>query len=43
MNIITKFAALAALLVPSAVLAAGPGTFTEACCVIAACCGLPCC
>lgn len=43
MKIISKLVAALALLVPGIAFAATPGAFTEACCALAACCGLPCC
>lgn len=43
MKIITRLAAVSALFAPGIAFAATPGAFAEACCALAACCGLPCC
>ena len=43
MKSITKLLALAALISPAAAFAASPSGLVEACCSLAACCGLPCC
>ncbi len=43
MKFITKILAASALLTPSVAFAASPSSFAEACCALAACCGLPCC
>lgn len=43
MKFITKLLAATAFFAPASLLAANPGAVAEACCVIASCCGLPCC
>ena len=43
MSMITKIAALAALLSSGAAMAANPQAVAEACCAIGACCGMLCC
>lgn len=43
MKLITKILAASALFAPGVAFAASPTAFNEACCVLAACCGLPCC
>jgi len=43
MKIITKLVAAAAFIAPAAAFASNPGTMAQACCVIASCCGSPCC
>ncbi|MFU7528915.1 hypothetical protein [Qipengyuania sp. ASV99] len=43
MKLITKFAALSALLTSTAAMAANNEAVAEACCALAMCCGLPCC
>jgi hypothetical protein len=43
MKFIAKILAASALLTPGMAFAASPSAFAEACCVLAACCGLPCC
>lgn len=43
MKMMTKIAALAALLTSSAAMAAVPQVVAEACCAIGVCCGMACC
>jgi hypothetical protein len=43
MKIIVKILAASALFAPGVAFAASPTAFGEACCALAACCGLPCC
>jgi hypothetical protein len=43
MKLISKLLAASALFAPGIAFAASPTAFTEACCVLAVCCGLPCC
>lgn len=43
MKLISKLVAATACLAPASVLASNPGAVAEACCMIASCCGLPCC
>ncbi len=43
MKLVTKIAALAALLTSSAAMAAMPQAVADACCAIGVCCGMTCC
>ncbi len=43
MKLITKILAVSAMFAPGVAFAASPAAFNEACCVLVACCGLPCC
>lgn len=43
MKVLSKIIVLATVLSSGAAYAATPSGFTEACCALAACCGLPCC
>jgi len=43
MNLLTKIAALTALISSQAAMAAIPQTVAEACCAVGACCGMLCC
>lgn len=43
MKLITRIAALSALLTSTAAMAANHEVLAEACCALAMCCGLPCC